>query len=152
MANRESTKSYRTATPEELKDTTRRTQAAERSFRFTYARLAELKPGIKSYTVNDTGQHGLQCRVLQSGAMTFQVNRRPSGSSRMLRVKIAAVADQLPLDGTKNGVEGVRTRARKIIGQMESGIDPNEQARIQKAQEAAESTTLQQALTHTSQI
>lgn len=111
-------------------------------FKFTLPRLKALKPpGKGDYTVSDTEQPGLSCRVLSTGVKTLQVFKRPNGSHRLVRVKICE-AGALPLDTP----DGARSKARKILSQLEQGINPNEQTRIKKAQEAAEGFTLKQAI------
>ena len=115
--------------------------AKHKVFSFTLPRLEALKPAAREYTVADSGQPGLTCRVLPSGEKTLQVYRRPKGSHRPARIKICEVGAQA-LEGKK----GVRNRVRDILSDLENGINPNEQTRIKKAQEAAEVFTLKQAI------
>jgi len=110
-------------------------------FNFTLPRLEALQLTDKEYTVADSGQPGLTCRVLPSGEKTLQVFKRPKGSHKLARIKICEAGAQA-LEGKK----GVRNRARDILSDLENGINPNEQTRIKKAQEAAEVFTLKQAI------
>ena len=98
-------------------------------FIFTQARLKKLEPATKEYSVFDEKQTGLQCRVYPTGRKVLFIHKRPKGSHRAARVTICAVDDNKPLDE-------VRDEARKIIGKLRKGINPNEAAKTAEMQRA----------------
>jgi len=106
-------------------------------FTFTLPRLKALKTADKAYEVADRGQPGLSCRVLPSGIKTLQVHKRPKGSSNLARIKICKVGE-FPLDTP----DGARSKARKILSQLEQGINPNKVAKQTKADEKGRNSTL----------
>ena len=116
-------------------------KTTHKPFNFTLPRLEALTPADKPYEVADTGQPGMSCRVLTSGVKTLQVHKRPKGSNRLARIKICEVGE-LAL----NGKDGARECTRKILSELAVGINPNEQARLNKALEASNTFTLSEAI------
>lgn len=108
--------------------------------KFTLPRLKALKPRARPYEIADTGKPGLSCRVLPSGIKTLQVHKRPTGSNKLVRVKICEVGE-CPIK--QKG--GVHEMAGDILKKLSAGINPNEEKRLSKALESAEQITLRKA-------
>ncbi|EIC23289.1 tyrosine-type recombinase/integrase [Thiorhodovibrio frisius] len=108
-------------------------------FKFTDARLKELKPAAARYQVRDTEQRGLVCVVHPSGQRypngrrVLQVYARAKGIAAPVRVNICEVGE-LPMTALK-GDASVRARAAEILGQLRQGINPNEHRREQQAEQ-----------------
>ena len=96
---------------------------ATNNFKFTLARLKDLPSTGERYTVKDTENPYLQCRVSATGKRTLQIHRRPKGQTKPVRVKIQ----------NTGSMSLIRTEADAINAQLSSGINPNEQKKIDEA-------------------
>lgn len=92
-------------------------------FKFTLARLKDLPATGKRYTVKDTENGYLQCRVSATGTKTLLIYRRPKGQTKPVRVKVQ----------NTGSMNLIRTEADDINAQLSSGINPNEQEKTNKA-------------------
>jgi integrase len=104
---------------------------ATAQFKFTLARLKDLSATGKLYTARDSETPHLQCIVSATGKQTLQIYRRVKGHSTPVRVKIQHVAT----------MKQIRAEADRINALMSSGINPNQQGKI----DAALQVTLQDA-------
>ncbi len=92
-------------------------------FKFTLARLKALPITGTRYIVRDTDNPHLQCRVSAKGKQTLQVQRRPKGQTKPVRVKIQ----------NTGSINLIRAEADTINAQLSSGINPNEKKRTDDA-------------------
>ena len=113
----------------------------QKRFRFTKRELAALPaPERGEYTVRDTEQGDLTCRVLANGSKTLQVFKRPKGAHSKVRIKIGSVDMNLGM---------ARERAARIALDLRQQINPNDKAREAAAVKAAKDKAAQAAKTLT---
>ncbi len=115
--------------------------ATVKSIKFTVAALERLPVIAQRYTVKDTEQHGLQCRVNPSGNKVLEVRRHLSGTARSICVKVCTLG-AMPMTGKVS----VRSRVAEILSDISQGINPNEVKRAKAVKDKAESLTLGTAL------
>jgi integrase len=89
--------------------------------------LASLAAGATPYEVNDTELRGFQVRVQPSGTKTFLCVYRLRDSGRKNRYVIGRTPPLTP--------NQARDEAKKILGDVARGIDPNEARRQQRLEE-----------------
>jgi len=125
-------------------------------FKFTQARLEALPFSEAEYSVRDTEQPGLICRLFPpgkkypDGLKMLQVYRKPKGGASPVRVRICKLGE-LPMTALK-GTPSVRSTVDEILAQLREGVNPNEATRQRQAEERAQAkadkvsdTTLGQA-------
>ncbi len=107
-------------------------------FKFTIPRLEALPPaGGRDYFVRDAEQQGLACRVHPpsarnpEGQRALLVAKKPKGGRVTVKVTICAVGE-MPMTALK-GKPSVRSQADDIIGKFRLGIDPNQEAKEERA-------------------
>lgn len=89
--------------------------------------VAALQPAERPYDVNDTDLRGFQLRVHPSGTKTFLCVYRLRGNGRKNRYVIGRTP---PLTPTQ-----ARDEAKKVLGDVARGIDPNEAKRERQREE-----------------
>jgi hypothetical protein len=112
----------------------------EHPIKFTDKRLSDLpaQSNGKPYTVRDSEQTGLICRIFPpssrhpDGKRALSVYRKPKGGKTPVRVNICEVGE-LPMTALK-GAPSVRTVADEILAKLRQGINPNEERREQQAE------------------
>lgn len=104
----------------------------DRTLRFTMKRLESLEAAPNRYEVRDTGQPGLALRVYPTGHKTYCVVKGVGRQGR--RIKIG--------DFTALPLEDARHRAKNLLGQLASGIDPIKARRETRARAISLRTTL----------
>src|SRR5262249_11860718 len=94
------------------------------------SRVNALKPRAKRYFVIDSITPGLLVQVMPSGVKSWMVRARyPNGNNRVRR--------RLALVGTVT-VEQARTEARRWLGLLSQGLDPQRELSERKRQALAE--------------
>src|SRR3546814_20659941 len=89
--------------------------------------VAALQPAERPYDVNDTDLRGFQLRVHPSGTKTFLCVYRLRGNGRKNRYVIGRTP---PLTPTQ-----ARDEAKKVLGDVARGIDPNEAKRDSQSEQ-----------------
>lgn len=89
--------------------------------------VSALQPADQPYDVNDTDLRGFQLRVQPSGTKTFLCVYRLRGSGRKNRYVIGRTP---PLTSAQ-----ARDEAKKVLGDVARGIDPNEAKRERQREE-----------------
>lgn len=89
--------------------------------------VATLQPNVRPYDVNDTDLRGFQLRVQPSGTKTFLCSYRLRGSGLKNRYVIGRSP---PLTAAQ-----ARDEAKKVLGDVARGIDPNEAKRDRQREE-----------------
>ena len=110
-------------------------------FKFTDKKLSDLPApdNGKPYTVRDTEQTGLICRVFPptkrhpNGNRILSVYRKPKGGTVAVRVNICSVGE-LPMTALK-GKPSVRSTADDMLAKLRQGINPNDELRQQQAEQ-----------------
>ncbi len=100
-------------------------------FKFTLAKLKTLSATGKRYTVKDTENPYLQCRVSPTGGRSLSIYRKPRGKHTAVRVTIR----------NTGSMADIKAEADAINKQLSAGINPNERQK----EEAALDVTLQEA-------
>ena len=89
--------------------------------------VSALQPADQPYDVNDTDLRGFQLRVQPSGTKTYLCVYRLRGSGRKNRYVIGRTP---PLTSAQ-----ARDEAKKVLGDVARGIDPNEAKRERQREE-----------------
>lgn len=89
--------------------------------------VAALQPAERPYDVNDTDLRGFQLRVHPSGTKTYLCVYRLRGSGRKNRYVIGRTPPLTPAQA--------RDDAKKVLGDVARGVDPNEAKRERQREE-----------------
>lgn len=89
--------------------------------------VAALQPAERPYDVNDSDLRGFQLRVHPSGTKTYLCVYRLRGSGRKNRYVIGRTPPLTPAQA--------RDEAKKVLGDVARGVDPNEAKRSRQREE-----------------